>query len=104
VATGRSTPRDALRHSSTGLVEVVSYAGGRALPETALLCAEIPESLLPPDDLAVRSFVYTREDADAERASRWLAASHNRPSTSALDACSWESDESAGTRQDLSAA
>jgi hypothetical protein len=61
VETGRATPRDALAHSSTGLVEVVSYTGGRVLPERCIRCAEIPEVLLPPADLRVTSFGETRE-------------------------------------------
>jgi hypothetical protein len=53
VKTGRATPRDAFRHSSTGLVEVVSYVEGRVIPEQCLTCAEIPDSLLPSADLIV---------------------------------------------------
>lgn len=57
VKLGRATPRDAFRHSCTGLVEVVSFSGDRALPERCLLCGEIPEALLPPPDLMVDAFV-----------------------------------------------
>jgi hypothetical protein len=53
VKTGRATARDAFRHSSTGLVEVVSYVEGRVVPERCLTCAEIPDSLLPSADLVV---------------------------------------------------
>ncbi len=47
VADGRAEPVDALRHSSTGTVEVVTVDHGRAVPDRCLLCPEVPEYLLP---------------------------------------------------------
>jgi hypothetical protein len=54
VATGQATPRDALRHSSTGVVEVVRYTSGEVMPDSCLRCDDIPESLLPSAELTVR--------------------------------------------------
>src|SRR6516165_9661774 len=51
VEKGRATPRDAFRHSCTGLVEVVSCTREGARPDRCLSCGEIPEALLPPPDL-----------------------------------------------------
>jgi hypothetical protein len=50
VATGRATPRDALRHSATGNVEVVTVDHGRAVPDRMLGCVGLPEYLLPAAD------------------------------------------------------
>jgi hypothetical protein len=50
VMSGRATPRDAIRHSVTGTVELVAVDCGRAVPDRCLLCAHIPEDLLPGDD------------------------------------------------------
>jgi hypothetical protein len=47
VAGGRAAVRDALRHTVTGTVEVVTTARGRAVPDSCLLCSQIPTSLLP---------------------------------------------------------
>jgi hypothetical protein len=47
VSTGRATTRDALRHSSTGTVEIVTVDHGRAIPDRCLCCSEIPDDLLP---------------------------------------------------------
>lgn len=47
VVEGRAAVEDALRHSLTGTVEVVSVEHGRAVPDRCLLCSAIPESLLP---------------------------------------------------------
>jgi hypothetical protein len=47
VTTGRATPRDALRHSSTGTVEVVTVDHGRAVPDRWWPCAALPDELLP---------------------------------------------------------
>jgi hypothetical protein len=55
VAAGRAALRDALRHSVTGTVEVVTIVGGRAVPDSCLLCSDIPSELLPLDDLHVAS-------------------------------------------------
>jgi hypothetical protein len=98
VETGSATPRDALRHSSTGLVELVSYAGGRVVPERCLLCGEIPELLLPPAELRVASFVEGKQPASAHRSAGRQVASHHRSSTLAVDASSRQSGQSEGTR------
>ena len=50
VATGRATVRDAVRHSLTGAVEVVTVEHGRAVPDRCVCCAAIPEALLPVAD------------------------------------------------------
>jgi hypothetical protein len=50
VVRGRAAPRDAIRHSATGTVELVAVDHGRAIPDSCLLCADIPEHLLPADD------------------------------------------------------
>jgi hypothetical protein len=71
VESGRAAPRDAIRHSSTGLVEVASYRSGRVLPETCLPCSEIPERLLPPADLTVASSV---GDAGSRPSDEWSGA------------------------------
>ena len=47
VADGRAEPADALRHSSTGTVEVVTVDHGRGVPDRCLLCAEVPQYLSP---------------------------------------------------------
>jgi hypothetical protein len=66
VQSGRAAPRDALRHSCSGLVEVVSCRAGRALPERCLGGGEIPEALLPPPDLRVEAFVDPSRPAGGE--------------------------------------
>jgi hypothetical protein len=53
VAAGRASIRDALRHSVTGTVEVVTVDHGRAVRDSCLLCADIPAALLPPGDVRV---------------------------------------------------
>jgi hypothetical protein len=50
VAAGRAAVRDALRHSATGTVELVTLERGHARPDSCLLCCDIPSSLLPPGD------------------------------------------------------
>ena len=47
VATGRAAPNDAIRHSATGTVDLVVVDHGRAVPDRCLLCANIPQDLLP---------------------------------------------------------
>lgn len=47
VSVGRATPRDAVRHSATGTVEVVTVDHGRAVPDRWWPCADLPEELLP---------------------------------------------------------
>ena len=47
VAAGRAAVRDALRHTVTGTVELVTTARGRAVPDSCLLCSQIPTALLP---------------------------------------------------------
>jgi hypothetical protein len=53
VATGVASARDAVRHSLTGSVEVVTVDHGRAVPDRCLCCALIPEGLLPAADIRV---------------------------------------------------
>jgi hypothetical protein len=53
VVTGCASPRDVIRHSATGTVELVAVDHGRAVPDRCLLCADIPEALLPDPDLVV---------------------------------------------------
>jgi hypothetical protein len=48
VAAGRAAVRDALPHTATGTVEVVTINRGRAVPDSCLLCHDIPTTLLPP--------------------------------------------------------
>ncbi len=47
VAEGRAEAVAALRHSLTGTVELVTVDHGRAAPDRCLLCAEVPDCLLP---------------------------------------------------------
>lgn len=49
IASGRAAARDAVRHSVTGTVDLVTIDHGRAVPDCCLLCASIPEHLLPAD-------------------------------------------------------
>lgn len=51
VAAGRAAVRDVLRHTATGTVEVVTTDRGRAVPDSCLLCRDIPTTLLPAGDL-----------------------------------------------------
>jgi hypothetical protein len=53
VVSGRAAPRDVIRHSATGTVDLVVVDQGRAAPDRCLLCADIPEHLLPADDRRV---------------------------------------------------
>jgi hypothetical protein len=53
VAMGRATMRDALRHSRTGTVEVVTIDHGRTVRDRCLCCAAIPEELLTPVDARI---------------------------------------------------
>jgi hypothetical protein len=53
VTAGQASPRDAVRHSLTGNVEIVTVDRGRAVPDRCLRCAVIPESLLPDPELRV---------------------------------------------------
>ena len=55
VEEGRATSRDAAQHSATGVVELVAVEHGRAVPDSCLLCADIPEELLPAADFSVLS-------------------------------------------------
>jgi hypothetical protein len=55
VEEGRATSRDAAQHSATGVVELVAVEHGRAVPDSCLLCADIPEQLLPAADFSVLS-------------------------------------------------
>jgi len=55
VASRRAAPRDAIRHSATGAVELVVVDHGRAVPDQCLLCSDIPRHLLPADDRRVLS-------------------------------------------------
>jgi hypothetical protein len=47
IVEGRGSPVDALRHSSTGTVEVVTIDHGRAVPDRCLLCAQVAERCVP---------------------------------------------------------
>jgi hypothetical protein len=47
VADRTATTTDALRHSLTGTVEVVTVDHGRAVPDRCLCCATLPDNLLP---------------------------------------------------------
>jgi hypothetical protein len=47
IVEGQGSPVDALRHSSTGTVEVVTIDHGRAVPDRCLLCAQIRDGWLP---------------------------------------------------------
>jgi hypothetical protein len=51
VASGRAAVRDVLRHTATGTVDVVTTDRGRAVPDSCLLCRDIPTALLPHGDL-----------------------------------------------------
>ena len=53
VAAGSATTRDAVRHSLTGTVQVVTVDHGRAVPDSCLCCAAIPDHLLPGMDCRV---------------------------------------------------
>jgi hypothetical protein len=70
VVTGQAAPRDALRHSSTGVVEVVRYTDGEVMPDSCLRCDDIPESLLPSSELTVRSCVHEPVAANPHRRPR----------------------------------
>jgi hypothetical protein len=50
VRIGRATVRDALCHSASGSVEVVTVDHGRAVPDRWLLCSALSEELLPGGD------------------------------------------------------
>jgi hypothetical protein len=50
VTAGRAAVVDVLRHSATGTVEVVTIDHGRAVPDSCLLCHDIPTSLCPLGD------------------------------------------------------
>jgi len=97
VELGLATPRNAIRHSCTGLVELVSYAAGRTLPERCLPCGEIPEALLPPPDLLVDAFVDRQVHVRADYRSDSLVAALNAPSTYQPDARWTTSDEPIST-------
>jgi hypothetical protein len=45
VVSGRASPTDAVRHSKTGTVELVTVVHGRAMPERCLLCSRLPHDL-----------------------------------------------------------
>jgi hypothetical protein len=47
IVNGHAYPRDAVRHSATGTVELVTIEHGQAVPDQCLLCANLPEHLLP---------------------------------------------------------
>jgi hypothetical protein len=98
VETGRATPRDALRHSATGLVEVVAYAGGRVLPERCLRCSDIPDALLPPADLGVALSAKRRQVAGADRSTAGQVAPLTGDWTPARHAGSRESHQQVGSR------
>lgn len=43
VGTGQASAADAIRHSVTGWVEIVSRVGGRSIPEQRVPCAQLDE-------------------------------------------------------------
>ena len=45
VREGHASPADVLRHSATGMVELVTIDHGRALPDRCLPCASVPRQL-----------------------------------------------------------
>jgi hypothetical protein len=47
VRDGSATATDVLRHSATGTVELVTIAGGRAIPDRCIPCASLPGDLSP---------------------------------------------------------
>jgi hypothetical protein len=53
IVKGQAFPRDAVRHSATGTVEPVTVEDGQAIPDQCLLCATLPEHLLPKVDYRV---------------------------------------------------
>ncbi len=53
VAAGRAAVKDVLRHTATGTVEVVTVDHGRAVPDSCLLCSNIPTALLSFGELPV---------------------------------------------------
>jgi hypothetical protein len=50
VTSGKATAGDAARHSSTGMVEVVTVDHGRAVPDRCVCCAAV-SSLLPAEPI-----------------------------------------------------
>jgi hypothetical protein len=46
VVSGRASAGDAVRHSETGIVEVVTVDHGRAVPDRCLCCASIPDDFV----------------------------------------------------------
>jgi hypothetical protein len=93
VETGRAAPRDAFRHSCTGLVEMVACGREGALPDRCLLCAEIPEALLPSPDLMVEAFGNRQVDVSVDRPLVRPIAPRRSPSTSGRDTRWSTSDE-----------
>jgi hypothetical protein len=55
ISDGCASSRDAAQHSATGTVELVVVCHGRAVPDSCLLCANIPDQFLPADDVGVLS-------------------------------------------------
>jgi hypothetical protein len=53
VTSGKAPPRDAVQHSATGTIDLVVVDHGQAVPDRCLLCADIPEYLVPVDDRRV---------------------------------------------------
>jgi hypothetical protein len=104
VETGRAAPRDALRHSSTGLVEVVAHAQGRVLPERCLRGGDIPEPLLPPADLRVTALVERTTPAGPQQPTVRPVAPHAASSTPALPAGPLKPHQPVGTHPALCAA
>jgi hypothetical protein len=66
-----SEPRDAMRHSLTGTVDILQTIEGRAVPDRCVPCAQIPEELLPPvglgNQLAVTMHPCAAAAASAQR-------------------------------------
>jgi hypothetical protein len=51
VADQRARVGDVLRHSLTGLVEVVTVDHGRSVPDRCVTCTDLPAELLPHEEL-----------------------------------------------------
>jgi hypothetical protein len=49
LAAGHASVVDVVRHGASGMVEVVTAARGRAVPDRSVCCADLPDELLPTD-------------------------------------------------------
>jgi hypothetical protein len=55
VVSGRTDVQDVIRHSANGTVELVVVDHGHAVPDSCILCSDIPDQLLADGDRMVRS-------------------------------------------------